>query len=77
VPEFTIQPATQEGKLVQEVMQALKQQFPLMPIRTQYSFPKFILFLTEEECERLGVNFDVNQVYEVKLENQAIKFMKV
>jgi len=77
VPEFTIQPTTQEGKLVQEVMQALKQQFPLMPLRTKYSFPKIILFLTEDECEKLGINFDVNQVYEVKLEEQAIKFRKV
>jgi len=76
VPKFAIQPATQEGKLVQEVMQALKQQFPMIPVRTQFSFPKIILFLTEDECEKLGIDFDVNQIYEIELEGQAIKFRK-
>lgn len=77
IPKFAIRPSTDEGKLVQEVMQALRQQFPLMPIQTQLSFPKVILFLTEDECERLGIEFDVNQIYEIELEGQAIKFRKV
>jgi len=32
--------------------------------------------LTEEEYESLDIKFDVNQLYEIILENQTIKFMK-
>jgi hypothetical protein len=39
--------------------------------------PKIILFLTEQEYDNFGVTFDVNQVYEVALENQTIRFRKV
>jgi hypothetical protein len=35
------------------------------------------LFLTEQEYDSLGINFDVNQVFEVTLENQGIRFKKV
>jgi hypothetical protein len=36
-----------------------------------------ILFLTEQEYEMLGIEFDVNQIYEVRLENQTVKFTKI
>jgi hypothetical protein len=76
VPQFAIRPQTEEAKVVQEVFQALQQQLPIFPARAQFTIPKIILFLTEQEYESLGIDFDVNQVYEITLENQAIKFRK-
>ncbi len=76
VPQFAIRPQTEEAKVVQEVFQALQQQIPMFPARAQFAVPKIILFLTEQEYESLGITFDVNQVYEITLENQAIKFRK-
>ena len=63
--------------MAQEVMQALQQQMPFLPQRTQMATPKIILFLTEHEYDSLGITFDVNQIYEVVLENQAIQFRKI
>jgi len=76
VPQFAIRPQTEEAKVVQEVFQALQQQLPIFPARAQFTIPKIILFLTEQEYESLGIDFDVNQVYEITLESQAIKFRK-
>ncbi|MGB9959170.1 MAG: arcadin 1 [Candidatus Bathyarchaeales archaeon] len=76
VPQFAIRPQTEEAKVVQEVFQALQQQLPIFPARAQFTIPKIILFLTDQEYESLGIDFDVNQVYEITLENQAIKFRK-
>lgn len=74
---FVVRPQTEEAKMAQEVLQALQQQMPIFPQRTQFTIPKILLFLTEQEYDSLGIEFDVNQVYEVTLENQSIKFMKV
>ncbi len=74
---FVMRPQTDEAKVVQDVLQAMQQQMPIFSQRQQLAQPKIFLFLTEDECDSLGINFDVNQVYEVKLENQSIKFMKV
>jgi hypothetical protein len=49
---------------------------PFLPQRTQFAIPKILLFLTEQEYDSLGIEFDVNQVHEVTLENQSIKFTK-
>ena len=76
IPNFVVRPQTEEAKMVQDVMQALQQQMPMFPVRTDVAIPKIILFLTEQEYESLGIEFDVNQVYEIALENQALKFMK-
>jgi len=76
IPRFAIRPQTEEAKVVQDVLQAVQQQLPMLPGRTQFAVPKIILFLTEQEYERLGIDFDVNQAYEIELENQAIKFKK-
>jgi hypothetical protein len=76
IPKFVVRPQTEEAKMVQDVMQALQQQMPMFPMRTDVAIPKIILFLTEQEYESLGIEFDVNQVYEIMLENQALKFMK-
>jgi hypothetical protein len=76
VPRFAIRPQTEEAKVVQDVLQAVQQQLPMFPARTEFAVPKIILFLTEQEYESLGIDFDVNQAYETTLENQAIKFRK-
>ena len=77
IPRFAIRPQTEEAKVVQDVLQAVQQQLPMFPARTEFAVPKIILFLTEQEYESLGIDFDVNQAYEIALENQAIKFRKI
>lgn len=77
VQNFVMRPQTDEAKMVQDLMQTLQQQIPILGQRQQLSFPKIILFLTEHEYDSLGINFDVNQIYQVTLENQGIKFTKV
>jgi len=76
VPRFVVRPQTEEAKVVQDMMQALQQQLPMFPGRADLAVPKVILFLTEQEYESLGIEFDVNQIYEIKLENQTLKFTK-
>jgi hypothetical protein len=74
---YVVRPQTDEAKMVQDMLQALQQQMPMLGPRQQFSQPKIFLFLTEQEYDSLGIAFDVNQVYEVTLENQAIRFTKV
>ena len=76
LPKFPIRPPSEEAKIIQDVMQVLQQQFPFIKTQTRLSVPKIILFLTEEEYERLGIDFDVNQIYEIELKNQSITFKK-
>ena len=77
IPQFVMRPQTEEAKVVQDVLQAMQQQLPMFPVRGEVAIPKIILFLTEQEYESLGIAFDVNQIYEIRLESQTIKFMKV
>jgi hypothetical protein len=77
ISNFVMRPQTDEAKVVQDVMQAMQQQLPILQARQQMAFPKIILFLTESEYDSIGVNFDVNQVYEVSLGDQGIKFTKI
>ena len=74
---YVMRPQTDEAKMVQDVLSALQQQMPMFPQRQQMAIPKIILFLTESEYDGLGLTFDVNQVYEVALADQGIKFTKV
>jgi hypothetical protein len=76
IPRFIVKPQTEEAKVVQDVMQALQQQLPMFPARAEFAVPKIILFLTEQEYESLAIDFDVNQIYEIELENQKIRFKK-
>jgi len=76
VPNFVVRPRTEEAQMVQDVIQALQQQMPMLSPRGQFAIPKIILFLTEQEYESLGIDFDVNQTYEIDLENQSIRFKK-
>lgn len=77
ISPYVVRPSSDEAKLAQDVMQAIQQQMPFLPHRTQLATPKIILFLTEQEYDSLAIDFDVNQVYEVTLENQTIKFTKL
>ncbi len=74
---YVMRPQTDEAKMVQDLMQALQQQMPMLNPRQQMAQPKILLFLTEQEYDSLGINFDVNQVYEISLADQTIKFLKV
>ena len=76
-PRFAVRPATEEARMVQEVMKTVQQQIPILAAqRTQFALPKMILFLTENEYEKLGIDFDVNQLYELELTGQSIKFKR-
>lgn len=75
IPRFAVRPATEEARMVQEVMKSLQQQLPVLNAqKTQFALPKMILFLTENEYEQLGINFDVNQLYELDMSGQYIRF---
>lgn len=76
IPRFAIKPATDEARMVQSVVQALQQQLPIQTLHTGLHLPKIILFLTEQEYDQLNIKFDVNQVYEIDLANQTLKFSK-
>ena len=76
IPHFVLRPQTEEAKVVQDLIQQLQQQMPIFPGRVDLAVPKIILFLTELEYESLSIDFDVNQIYEIKLENQSLKFTK-
>ena len=76
IPHFAVRPQSEEAQVVQDVLQAMQQQMPMFVPRAQLAIPKIILFLTEQEYESLGIEFDVNQVYDITLERQAIRFTK-
>jgi hypothetical protein len=78
IPRFAVRPETEEARMVQEVMRSLQQQLPvLVTQKTKFAIPKMVLFLTENEYERLGINFDVNQLYELELSGESIRFKQV
>jgi len=76
IPRLAIRPQSEEAKMVQDMVQALQQQLPIVTTQSQFALPKIILFLTEQEYEKLGIDFDVNQTYELDLEDQSIKLRK-
>jgi hypothetical protein len=76
ISRFVVKPQTEEAKVAQDIFQALQQQLPMFPARTEFANPKIILFLTEQEYGSLDIEFDVNQIYEITLENQSIRFRK-
>ncbi|HJW66000.1 MAG TPA: arcadin 1 [Candidatus Bathyarchaeia archaeon] len=77
INNYIVRPQSEEGKVAADIFQALQTQMPFLPQRTQVANPKILLFLTEQEYDSLCIDFDVNQVYEVALENQAIRFKKI
>ena len=77
INSYIVRPQSDEAKVAADIFQALQTQMPFLPQRTQVANPKILLFLTEQEYDSLCIDFDVNQVYEVALENQAIRFRKI
>ena len=77
INSYIVRPQSEEGKVASDIMQALQTQMPFLPQRAQIANPKLLLFLTEQEYDSLCIDFDVNQVYEVALENQVIRFRKI
>jgi hypothetical protein len=77
ITTYNLRPQSDEARMAADVLQALQTQMPFLPQRQQIANPKILLFLTEQEYDSLAIDFDVNQVYEVYLENQSIKFRKV
>jgi Arcadin 1 len=77
INSYVMRPQSDEGKMAADIMQAIQTQMPFLPQRTQIANPKILLFLTEQEYDSLGIDFDVNQVYDVVLENQTVKFKKI
>jgi len=45
IPSFVVRPRTEEAKMVQDVLQAVQQQLPMLPAKRQFAIPKIILFL--------------------------------
>lgn len=76
LPHMVIKPQSEEARMAQDIMQVIQQQLPIVSQQSKFSMPKIILFLTEPEYERLGVNFEVNQVFELELAGQTIRFKK-
>jgi hypothetical protein len=77
ISSYVMRPQSDEGKMAADIFQALQTQMPFLPQRTQIANPKILLFLTEQEYDNLSIDFDVNQVYEVVLENHNIQFKKI
>ena len=77
INNYVMRPQSDEGKMAADIMQAFQTQMQFLPQRSQIANPKILLFLTEQEYDSLCIDFDVNQVYEVSLENQAIRFKKI
>ena len=77
INNYVMRPQSDEGKMAADIMQALQTQMPFLPQRAQIANPKILLFLTEQEYDSLGIDFDVNQLYDVVLENQTVKFKKI
>jgi hypothetical protein len=46
----------------------------LFPAVRDVALPKIILTLTEEEYDMLGINFEVNDVYDVVLKDGTMRF---
>jgi len=77
INSYVMRPQSDEGKMAADIMQAIQTQMPFLPQRTQIANPKILLFLTEQEYDSLAIDFDVNQLYDVVLENQTIQFKKI
>ncbi|HDI01168.1 MAG TPA: hypothetical protein ENF78_01895 [Candidatus Bathyarchaeota archaeon] len=64
-------------ELAQTMFQAMQMHIPIFRASRRVRSPKIILFLTEAECEELGLEFNVNQLYDVEFLNGTIRFKRV
>ncbi|MCS7127474.1 MAG: arcadin 1 [Thaumarchaeota archaeon] len=71
--------AAEEVVVAQQIFQSLLTQLQwmgLMPVQRDRVIPKMVLYLTEEEYERLGVRFEVNDEYELVMEEGKLAFQR-
>jgi len=71
---------SEEFVMAQQLFQSLMTQLQSMgfvPVQRDRFLPKIVLYLTEEEYERLGVRFEVNEEFELVLEEGRLIFRKV
>ena len=66
----------EEGAMVQNIITQL-QTSGVFPAFKDIQIPKLILYLKEDEYSMLGVDFDVNDVYEITMKEGKITFKKV
>lgn len=52
------------------------QSMGLLPQIREFTIPKLILFLSEDEYDMLGIRFEVNDVYELEFKNGRIELRK-
>jgi len=74
VKSFSSSDSSDEARMVQGVVSQIQNMGLLPPIQMIKRSPKLILFLTEEEYDRLGIRFEVNDVYELMLRDGTITF---
>ncbi len=71
---------TEEFVMAQQLFQSLVSQLQsmgFMPIQRDRFLPKIVLYLTEEEYERLGVRFEVNEEFELVMEEGRLIFKRL
>jgi hypothetical protein len=66
---------TEEAKLIQGILGQF-QSMGVLPIMRELMYPKLTLTLTEDEYDHLGVRFEVNDVYDLELQGEAIRFKR-
>ena len=64
-------------ELAQSMFQAMQIHLPMFKVGKRIKMPKIILFLTEAECDQLGLDFKVNELYDVEMADGVIRFKKV
>jgi hypothetical protein len=53
-------------RIIQEIMNQLKMIGLPMMMRSELKLPKLIIFLTDEECEKLQIDLEVNKTYDLR-----------
>ena len=61
----------EEAKLVKEILSQF-QTLGMFPSMREIVLPKLTMFLTEDEYGRLGIRFEVNDIYELILKDGTI-----
>jgi len=80
-PQSPIIPLSEEARVATEVAKTMQQILPpslkFDMTKPKVSMPRLILFILDEEAEALGIDFNVNQVYDLELKNGKIGFNRV
>jgi hypothetical protein len=80
-PKSPIVPASEEARVMSEVAKTMQQmlppQFKFDMANPRISMPRLVLFILDDEVETLGIDFNVNQVYDLEMKDNKISFMRV